>query len=70
MKRPMKPEFSARGSRCPICKRNFRDPEACPHSIGQAVRRIDDDHLHAVVRYEITKAAAAAALSDEGDTSG
>lgn len=57
MKRPEKPKpFSARGDRCPICKRNFRDPDSCPHSVGDAVQRIEADYLHAVVRYEIAMA--------------
>lgn len=54
MKRPVKPEqFSARGDRCPICKQPFRDPADCPHSIREAVDRIEADYLHAVVRYEM-----------------
>ena len=55
MKYPKKPDFSARGSRCPICKQNFRDPDSCPHSISQAVERIERDHLRAVIRYELAK---------------
>lgn len=58
MKRPAKPkQFSARGDRCPICKQWFRDPDDCPHSIGQAEARIESDYIHAVVRYELAKAA-------------
>lgn len=54
MKRPQPPKpFSARGDRCPICKRLFRDPDDCPHSIGQAQARLEQDYLHAVVRYEL-----------------
>ena len=56
MRRPMKPTFSARGDRCPICKRDFRRDD-CPHSVAQAESRIEADYLHAVVRYELAKAA-------------
>lgn len=56
MKRPTKKTFNARGDRCPICKNWFRDPDDCPHSVGDAVRRIEQDYIHAVARYEVEKA--------------
>lgn len=57
MKRPVRAQFSARGSLCPICKKEFRDQDACPHSIAQAEERLDQDYIHAVVRYELAMAA-------------
>lgn len=62
MKRPVKPTFSPRGDRCPICKRNFRDSDSCSHSVGEATRRIDSDYIHAVIRYEMAQA------NNKGDT--
>lgn len=56
MKRPVRKTFSARGDRCPICKRDFRDPDACPHSVSEAEARLESDYIHAVVRYELAKA--------------
>ena len=53
MKRPVKATFDARGSKCPICKRDFR--HGCDHSIGEAMARIEQDYIHAVVRYEMAK---------------
>lgn len=32
--------FSPRGSNCPICKQEFR---SCPHSVEQAIKRLDNN---------------------------
>jgi hypothetical protein len=39
-------DFSARGSDCPICKREFR---GCPHSVVEALERLDRDVVEAAV---------------------
>lgn len=64
MKRPVKAAFSARGSKCPICKQPFRRSEDCPHSIGQAMERIEQDYIHAVVRYEVAQQKATEEISE------
>lgn len=41
-------EFSARGSKCPICKRDFR--HGCNHSVVEARTRLADDVLKEKMR--------------------
>jgi len=42
-------EFSPRGSNCPICKREFRK-EGCPHSITEALEKLEQDVFDARFR--------------------
>lgn len=39
-------EFSARGSKCPICKANFRT--GCSHSVKQAKDRLFENYIKAI----------------------
>jgi len=39
-------EFDPRGSKCPICKRNFR--KGCAHSVSEATDRLFEDYVHAI----------------------
>jgi len=40
-------EFSARGSRCPICKRDFR--HGCNHSVVEARQKLERNVIEAIV---------------------
>jgi hypothetical protein len=52
-------EFYARGSRCPICKCDFRDEYSCPHSIEQVKgylrNKIMDMKIDRAVRKRLAK---------------
>ena len=37
-------DFSARGSLCPVCRREFRE---CPHTLAQAYDKLDQDVFNA-----------------------
>lgn len=47
--------FSPRGSNCPICGRNFRDEDACPHSVGQAREHLVEQIQREIVRQELKR---------------
>ena len=38
--------FSARGSKCPICKKNFR--RGCNHSVQQAKDRLFENYIRSI----------------------
>jgi galactose-1-phosphate uridylyltransferase len=38
--------FSARGSRCPICKKSFR--HGCDHSVTEAETRLFENYIKAI----------------------
>ena len=40
-------EFSARGSLCPVCRRDFRE---CQHTLAQAYDKLDQDVFNARLR--------------------
>lgn len=40
--------FSARGSKCPICKRGFRT--GCQHSVGEAKRYLSEQYIKTLVQ--------------------
>ena len=40
-------DFSARGSRCPICKLDFR--RGCSHSIVAAEERLKENYMRALI---------------------
>jgi hypothetical protein len=42
--------FSARGSRCPICKKSFR--HGCDHSVKQAEDRLFENYIKAIAENE------------------
>lgn len=46
--------FSARGSNCPICGKDFRnksgDKQGCPHSVAQAISHLEIAYLKEVLR--------------------
>jgi hypothetical protein len=44
-----KEDFSARGSVCPLCHKEFR---GCPHSVKDAKARLEQDLISALVKYE------------------
>lgn len=54
MKYPKRRTFSARGDKCPICRKDFR--YGCDHSIAEAEAQIERNYMAAVVRYELAKA--------------
>ena len=39
--------FNARGSRCPICRKDFRN--GCNHSVSQAKERIEKDYINKLI---------------------
>lgn len=53
--RQKRAEFYARGSKCPICKRWFRDEDSCPHSIVQAHAKLDQNIIQAEVGLALAK---------------
>jgi len=40
--------FSARGSKCPICKKPFR--HGCDHSVIQAKERLFENYIKAIAK--------------------
>ena len=38
--------------RCPICKAPFKS-DKCPHSYPQVQKRLEDDHIRALIRQEL-----------------
>lgn len=45
--------FSARGSSCPLCKKDFRN--GCNHSIEQAINRLNQNIINAMVDIRLSK---------------
>jgi galactose-1-phosphate uridylyltransferase len=45
-------QFSARGSKCPICKKEFRT--GCDHSVTQAKDRLLKNYIQAIAKSNIT----------------
>lgn len=43
--------FSARGSKCPICKADFRG-DKCPHSVKQAEAKLFQNYIKAIASEE------------------
>lgn len=39
--------FNARGSKCPICRKDFRN--GCTHSVSQAKERIEKDYINKLI---------------------
>ena len=45
--------FSARGSKCPICKKEFR--KGCNHSVKEAKDKLQENYITAITRKELGK---------------
>lgn len=45
--------FSARESNCPLCGKSFRC--GCDHSVEQAVNRLEENIVKALVQHELKK---------------
>lgn len=45
--------FSARGSSCPLCKKDFRN--GCNHSVEQAIGRLEQNVINAMVDIRLAK---------------
>ncbi len=46
-------DFSARGSKCPVCRKDFR--YGCRHSISEAKERLFEDYIRAILSEAATK---------------